>query len=130
MYTDPLLIPQHLPAIAAADTLKLLAVYSRSLASATELSDAAKTHPTIKSAVDIYADDSAAKGDLAALLKRDDIETVVLALPITLQPSIIEKAFQAGKNVISEKPVAPTVEEGKKLIELYEKEYKPKGITW
>lgn len=54
----------------------------------------------------------------------------MLALPITLQPSIIKQAFEAGKNVISEKPVAPTVEEGKQLIELYEKEYKPKGITW
>lgn len=64
------------------------------------------------------------------MLARSDLQTVILALPIMLQPSIIEKAWKAGKNVISEKPVAPDVEGARRLIKLYETEYKPKGISW
>lgn len=123
---------QHLPAIASTDSLRLLAVYSRSLASASDLSAAAASHASIQSPVDIYADDNdpAAKGNLDALLKREDVKTVILALPITLQPRIIERAWRAGKNVISEKPVAPDLAQARRLMQLYEKEFKPKGITW
>ena len=83
------------------------------------------------------------------MLARTDIPTVLFSLPIATQPALIEKALKAGKNVISEKPVAPSIEEGefrptllcssfahchcliaKRLIELYEKEYRPKGQSW
>ena len=40
------------------------------------------------------------------------------------------QSLEAGKHVISEKPVAPTVKEGIKLIETYERVYKPKGLVW
>ncbi|GAA5840868.1 hypothetical protein JCM11251_007626 [Rhodosporidiobolus azoricus] len=119
----------HLPAIAAADTLHLVAVYSRSLSSAQSFVSAAKSYSSTSHALDIYSEDSSSEG-LDALLAREDIQTVVLALPITTQPSIIEKALQAGKNVISEKPVAPSLAEAKRLIDLYEREYKPKGLQW
>ncbi|KAK4056132.1 hypothetical protein OIO90_002863 [Microbotryomycetes sp. JL221] len=120
----------HLPAIVAADAFKLLAIYSRSHKSAQELADASKQHNKLANGVDTYADDPQTNGGLDALLARDDVKTVILALPIMVQPSIIERAFKAGKNVISEKPVAPTVEAARKLVELYETEYKPKGLTW
>lgn len=77
----------------------------------------------------VYSDDGGNQ-NLDALLARSDVETVALALPIMLQPSIIERAWRAGKNVISEKPVAPDVASAKRLIQLYEKEYKPKGLAW
>jgi predicted dehydrogenase len=55
---------------------------------------------------------------------------VIVVLPISIQPTIILKALAAGKHVISEKPVAPTVESGVALIQNYETNYKPKGLIW
>lgn len=68
--------------------------------------------------------------DLDALLARSDIASVIVILPITLQPKIILKALAAGKHVISEKPVAPDIEQGLRLIKEYNLEYKPKGLIW
>ncbi|KAM0787012.1 hypothetical protein ACM66B_006280 [Microbotryomycetes sp. NB124-2] len=120
----------HLPAIVAADGLKLLAVYSRSVKSAQELADAAKQHPKLAQGIECYADNPLTNGGLDELLARDDVKTVILALPIMVQPDIIQRAWKAGKNVISEKPIAPTVEQARTLVKLYEQEYKPKGLTW
>lgn len=68
--------------------------------------------------------------NLDTLLARENVQTVILALPIPNQPEIIERAWRAGKNVISEKPVAKDVALAKKLIRLYEDEYQPRGIQW
>jgi len=64
------------------------------------------------------------------LLARVDITAVIVVLPITLQPSIVLKALAAGKHVLSEKPVAPDVEQGHNLISTYRQEYQPKGLIW
>lgn len=64
------------------------------------------------------------------MLARSDIATVILSLPILVQPAVIEQAWQAGKNVVSEKPVAKDLDEARRLIDLYEREYRPKGISW
>ena len=77
----------------------------------------------------MYFDGDAAT-NLDALLARDDIHAVAIALPITVQPSIIRKCLAAGKHVLSEKPVAPDVAGGIALIEEYNKTYKPKGLVW
>jgi len=120
----------YLPALAAlgdgAPPLK--AVYSRSEKSAKDLALAAadilKCPPP-----SVYHD-----GDLAtnldSLLGRSDIQAVMIVLPITLQPSIVEKALAAGKHVLSEKPVAPDVAQGSKLIDMYFSTYKDKGLVW
>jgi predicted dehydrogenase len=50
----------------------------------------------------------------------------VIELPISFQPAFIERAWWAGKNVGSEKPVAKDVKEAQRMIELFEREYKPK----
>jgi len=68
--------------------------------------------------------------DLDALLARADITAVIVVLPITLQPSIVLKALAAGKHVLSEKPVAPDVKQGRDLISTYRQEYQPKGLIW
>ncbi|GAA5967684.1 hypothetical protein JCM11641_005735 [Rhodosporidiobolus odoratus] len=119
----------HLPAIAATETIHLAAVYSRSLLSANSFIQATQKHASTSHDITVYSDDPSTE-KLDALLARSDIQTVVLALPITSQPAVIERAWRAGKNVISEKPVAPSIEEAKGLLGLFEKEFKPKGILW
>ncbi|MBN2471582.1 MAG: Gfo/Idh/MocA family oxidoreductase [Anaerolineae bacterium] len=57
--------------------------------------------------------------DIDALLAREDIDAVDVVLPIGLMPEVVERALAAGKHVISEKPAAPTVAEGQRLLELY-----------
>lgn len=57
--------------------------------------------------------------DLGALLARTDIEAVLIVLPIEQLPNTVEKALAAGKHVLSEKPIAPTVEEGSRLLAFY-----------
>mgnify|MGYP000091252413 CR=1 FL=1 len=53
--------------------------------------------------------------DLDRLLRRDDIEAVDIALPIEHMPRVVEAALRAGKHVISEKPAAPDLLEGRRL---------------
>ncbi|KAI5119997.1 hypothetical protein M0805_004440 [Coniferiporia weirii] len=118
----------HLPAIAALrGRCTLQAVYSRSQKSAAALASAAQSALKLESPPDVYSDDSST---LDELLARTDIAAVIIALPITTQPEIIIKCLQAGKHVLSEKPIAPDVETGLKLIAQYKKDYKPKGLIW
>ncbi|KAJ6534672.1 oxidoreductase family protein [Mycena vulgaris] len=119
----------HLPALLAlgTDAPALRAVYSRSEKSSQEFSDAAVALG-LAPAPAIYHDGDPSM-DLDALLARSDISAVVVALPITLQPSIILKALAAGKHVLSEKPVAPDVAGGISLINTYNEKYK-KNVVW
>jgi predicted dehydrogenase len=50
------------------------------------------------------------------LLALPDVEAVMVSLPIELQPEYVLKALRAGKPVISEKPVAGSVKQGKQLL--------------
>lgn len=105
-------------------------MYSRSEKSAHELADAAVAIlPRLNEAPAVYYEGDQSK-DLNALLARDDIAAVIIALPITVQPEIILKSLAAGKHVLSEKPVAPDVKQGLALIEKYNSLYKEKGLIW
>ncbi|EGN93485.1 hypothetical protein SERLA73DRAFT_189645 [Serpula lacrymans var. lacrymans S7.3] len=119
----------HVPSLETlgplAPTVK--AVYSRSEKSARELADEVTKRLNTKPGV--YHDSDPAS-NLDALLARADISSVIVVLPITQQPSIILKALAAGKHVLSEKPVAPDVASGARLIATYNAEYKPKGLVW
>ncbi|KAI0089447.1 oxidoreductase family protein [Irpex rosettiformis] len=122
----------HLPAVAALHsngTVELIAIYSRSEASAADLANAAKDKLNLSNPPEIYFD-AAPNNNLDALLAKPDIDGVIVALPITVQPSIVRKALAAGKHVLSEKPVAPDVAGGIALINDYEKQYKSKGLVW
>jgi predicted dehydrogenase len=44
--------------------------------------------------------------------------------------SVLFLPSDAGKHVISEKPISPTVEEGVKLTDTYTSVYKPRGLVW
>ena len=51
------------------------------------------------------------------LLARDDIDAVSIALPNYLHAPVTLAAFEAGKHVMIEKPLALTVAEGKSMVE-------------
>ena len=89
--------------------------HSRSEATATSLAQSAKASPDV-----YFATPSSSSNTLDALLAREDIHAVVIALPITSQPEYIKKALSAGKHVLSEKPIAKDVKEAKALLEWYE----------
>ncbi|KAH6618305.1 oxidoreductase-like protein [Chaetomium sp. MPI-SDFR-AT-0129] len=107
---------EHLPAIEATPALSLKAVYSRSQSSAEALASASRSPSTVA----IYFDSPAVPGkSLDDLLQRTDIAAVDVVLPILQQPDVIRKALQAGKHVLSEKPVAGDVKGARELIAWY-----------
>jgi phthalate 4,5-cis-dihydrodiol dehydrogenase len=58
----------------------------------------------------------AAEGSLDALLRRDDVDLVVLSLPHRLHADAAIQALQGGKHVLVEKPMAMSVEECDRMI--------------
>lgn len=99
----------------ACNLLTLKALYSRTLKSAQETASHIKDGPL----PDLYTEDSDSSHQLSNLLARDDIQAVIIALPIVSQPQFIEAALSAGKHVLAEKPIAKDVATAKALIERY-----------
>ena len=56
--------------------------------------------------------------DFHALLARDDVEAVLISLPIPLNYDVTRAALEAGKDVICEKPAGANMEEGRAFVEL------------
>ena len=103
---------EHIPAVEACPLLKLKAVYSHSRVAAQKLSQAEN--------VDWYYDNpSTPRYALNDLLAREDIQAVIIAVPLFLQSSFITKALAAGKHVLSEKPIAEDVKTAQLLIDWY-----------
>lgn len=115
----------HLPALARLqERFELAAIFSRSESSALALAEhwqplaasagqgAGAPAPAPIAAPELFT-------DLAALLARDDIDAVDIALPIPVQVPLVAQALAAGKHVISEKPIAPTRAEAQSLIDLH-----------
>lgn len=50
------------------------------------------------------------------LIGLPEVDAVLISLPIDAQPEWVKRTLAAGKPVISEKPLAPSVAEGKKLV--------------
>lgn len=98
----------HLPALKKlGNAFKIVAIFSR-----TEKTARARA-ADCPGPVDIYT-------DLDALLERADIEAVDVALPIQNVPDGVKAALKAGKHVISEKPMAPSVAIGRELLDAYQ----------
>ncbi len=94
----------HVPSLLnLGSRFQIVAVYSRSESSAAALA----AH--IPYAVDLVTDQD-------ALLARADVEAVDIVLPIAALPDAILRSLQAGKHVLSEKPIAPTVAAGEALV--------------
>ena len=58
------------------------------------------------------------EGTLDSLISSSEVEIVVVAVPPVSQPGLINAALEAGKHVFAEKPLALTVDEAEKLVEL------------
>ncbi|KAJ5604694.1 hypothetical protein N7510_009848 [Penicillium lagena] len=117
---------EHLPALVA-NRANLKAIYSRSKTSALTLVDEAKKLGVPD--VELYSEDTAGH-TLDDLLKRKDIDAVVVVLPIPVQPDIIRRCLAAGKHVLSEKPIAKDVQTARVLIEDYKKHYAKDGLIF
>jgi len=115
----------YLPVLLKSTSLELLAVYSRSHKSASALVSSIPGSPSIT----VYSDDDTSSNTLDTLLsQRSDIQAVIIALPITVQPEVIKKALKAGKHVLSEKPVSYDVSSAKELIAYYHNDL-PKEVV-
>jgi len=55
--------------------------------------------------------------DFESILKRSDIDAVVIATPAVTHTSLTFLALEAGKDVLVEKPMALSVAEGEKLVQ-------------
>lgn len=61
-------------------------------------------------------------GDYRQLLKRDDIDAVVVSTPTSTHYPIVTAALKAGKHVLCEKPPAMNEREAEKMAELAERQ--------
>jgi len=59
--------------------------------------------------------------DAAEVLKNEQVEAVLIAVPDRFHCELAEAALRAGKHVLVEKPLASTVEEARRLVELQER---------
>ena len=50
------------------------------------------------------------------LIRLPEVDAIVISLPIDRQPAYVLRALSAGKPVLSEKPIAPSLAAGKKLV--------------
>lgn len=111
---------EHLLAVLACPDLELKAIYSRSLKSAQNVLDN-------QEGIQLYSEDS--HQGYKELLSRSDIQAVIIALPILVQPAFIKQALAAGKHVLAEKPLAKDVATGKELLDWYDANIDRKKVT-
>lgn len=87
------------------DGISVVAVHNRSL-------------PKAEALAAQFGDDVIATDNLNVILENSAIEAVIIAVPIADLPAVAAAAMQAGKHVLSEKPVAPSTEQGLELLAL------------
>lgn len=91
----------HAPIIRAVPGLRLAAILARS----GDLAQKAYPEvPVVRS--------------MAELLARADVDAVVIATPNTSHYSLARQALEAGRDVVIDKPFAPTLREARELVEL------------
>lgn len=88
------------------ENFRIASVYSRTLSSA-------------HSVADMLGGDVRVTDDVETLLNDDTLAAVAIALPVGIMPDITQRALEAGKHVLSEKPIAGTVAQGKALLGAY-----------
>ena len=99
-------------------------IWSRSQKSAEKLHSAASA--SLSSDIKVEHGDEG----LQRVLDNKEIEGVMIVLPITAQPDMVIKCLEAGKHVLSEKPIGKDIKTAKALVEEYEKRFQSKGLIW
>jgi predicted dehydrogenase len=112
----------HFEAIAASPRAVCTALWSRSESTVKKLLEDNKSPADVQT---YFGDEG-----LKALLASDQVDAVVVALPISTVPDYVIKALSAGKHVISEKPVGKDVKTAQALIQRYETDFAHKGLQW
>lgn len=56
--------------------------------------------------------------DVATLLRRDDIDAVAIATPARTHAALAIAALEAGKHVLVEKPLASTLEDARRMVDV------------
>jgi len=88
---------------------------------------------------DVDADEAKACGgefsvpcyvELDQMLAKEHLDAIAIATPHWYHPSIAIKAFGAGLNVLTEKPMAVTVEDAEKMIEASHKHSKMLAVVF
>jgi predicted dehydrogenase len=68
--------------------------------------------------------------DVSQIFNSPNIDAVIMAMPIDVQPEYVLQALQAGKHVLSEKPVAVNLQQARTLVETYEEHFAPRNLVW
>ena len=105
--TGQIALANHMPGFALCPDTKVVALCDSSPAAL----DAAKRQTGI----------AAAYTDYHELLKRDDVNAVVIATPNVFHAPIAFAAFAAGKHVLCEKPIAMNLDEAMRMVQAAEK---------
>ncbi|KAI0996746.1 hypothetical protein K3495_g11437 [Podosphaera aphanis] len=80
--------------------------------------------------VDLYAADAPRGRKFSNLLRRPDIQALLINIPFPLQPEYIEDSLAAGKHVLSRAPIASDIKSALKLIYFYEDQRAKNGALW
>jgi predicted dehydrogenase len=95
----------HAPALKAlTDQFRVTMVCSRTITSASRLAP--------------LVDAGQVTADLDEVLARQDVEAVLIAVPICLNLPFAARSLRAGKHVLLEKPLAGTLSEGQELLQV------------
>eukprot|EP00980_Cylindrotheca_fusiformis_P013119 scaffold3296_cov112-Cylindrotheca_fusiformis.AAC.6 len=68
--------------------------------------------------------------DVSQILNSPNVDAVIMAMPIDVQPQYVLQALNAGKHVLSEQPVAVNMEQARAVIETYEEQFAPRRLVW
>ncbi|RPB29875.1 hypothetical protein L211DRAFT_48033 [Terfezia boudieri ATCC MYA-4762] len=62
--------------------------------------------------------------DFGRFASQKDVDAVIIALPIPVQPSIIKRCLLAGKHALSDKSIAPGLKQVQELLDWFMEAYK------
>jgi UDP-N-acetyl-2-amino-2-deoxyglucuronate dehydrogenase len=102
----------------AADNIEVVACYSRTLEAAQEVAgDTATAYGSTATGADKQPRDVEGSMGMLALLANDKVDAVMLCLPHNLHEPYARMAAQAGKHILTEKPLAHNLQDAYKLGE-------------